>query len=200
MEKTPSTGALPPVCIAIGGGFDKLLGRYWPAQTVRILVNFHLVGFLKIHSFLFGIISQTTAKPSSVGLTLGLEKLISLMSSERWNFFLFLEGKVWFCFLFFVDFGLRSDDSTEKQILVCSRGGGGLLKERMELTGKLWQAGLKVISTFSLLSYCFCYPNRFLWQQILFCVMAFCWIPGSICSFCLTKSHRAIWIRPWKRN
>lgn len=36
----------------------------------------------------------------------------------------------------------RNEDSIG--ILVCSRGGGGLLEERMELVAELWEENIKV--------------------------------------------------------
>jgi hypothetical protein len=39
-------------------------------------------------------------------------------------------------------FSCRSETGTS--VLVCSRGGGGLLKERMEVVADLWAANIKV--------------------------------------------------------
>lgn len=34
---------------------------------------------------------------------------------------------------------------TSTDVLVCSRGGGGLLKERMQVVSELWAANIKVL-------------------------------------------------------
>lgn len=60
-----------------------------------------------------------SSSPGAVGLSVALEKIIHLTSAES----------------------CRSETGTS--VLVCSRGGGGLLKERMEVVADLWAANIK---------------------------------------------------------
>lgn len=60
-----------------------------------------------------------SSSPSAVGLSVALEKIMHLTSAES----------------------CRSETGTS--VLVCSRGGGGLLKERMEVVADLWAANIK---------------------------------------------------------
>eukprot|EP00850_Spirogloea_muscicola_P010860 SM000065S20209 [mRNA] locus=s65:314038:324123:+ [translate_table: standard] len=87
------TGTIAQGCIAYGGRYDPLIQRYWPDTALA-------------------------AAPGGVGLTMGVQKLISAAIAE------------W-----------RAEPMTDA--LVCSRGGGGLLKERMEVVADLWAGGIK---------------------------------------------------------
>eukprot|EP00850_Spirogloea_muscicola_P003239 SM000013S26408 [mRNA] locus=s13:225121:235378:+ [translate_table: standard] len=87
------TGTFAQGCIAYGGRYDPLIQRYWPDTALA-------------------------AAPGGVGLTMGVQKLISAAIAE------------W-----------RAEPMTDA--LVCSRGGGGLLKERMEVVAELWAGGVK---------------------------------------------------------
>eukprot|EP01018_Ginkgo_biloba_P015528 Gb_22304 [translate_table: standard] len=58
-----------------------------------------------------------SSSPGAVGLSVALEKIWRLTSLER--------------------------SETGAVVLVCSRGGGGLLKERMEVVAELWAANIK---------------------------------------------------------
>eukprot|EP00850_Spirogloea_muscicola_P013114 SM000087S23396 [mRNA] locus=s87:428700:439817:+ [translate_table: standard] len=87
------TGTIAQGCIAYGGRYDPLIQRYWPDTALA-------------------------AVPGGVGLTMGVQKLISAATAE------------W-----------KAEPMTDA--LVCSRGGGGLLKERMEVVAELWAGGIK---------------------------------------------------------
>jgi translation initiation factor 2-alpha kinase 4 len=56
--------------------------------------------------------------PGAVGLSIGLQKLIYAATAER-----------------------KQEATVE--VLVCSRGGGGLLVERMQVVAELWAANIK---------------------------------------------------------
>ena len=43
---------------------------------------------------------------------------------------------------------------TSTDVLVCSRGGGGLLKERMQVVSELWAANIKVLRQILLAVFC----------------------------------------------
>ena len=40
--------------------------------------------------------------------------------------------------------GSSNEVDSEIEVLVCSKGGGGLLRERMEVVSELWDADVKV--------------------------------------------------------
>ncbi|PIA29619.1 hypothetical protein AQUCO_05800029v1 [Aquilegia coerulea] len=62
-----------------------------------------------------------TNPPSAVGVSIALETVVHCSSVENRPF----------------------RNETSIPVLVCSRGGGGLLKQRMELVAELWQANIK---------------------------------------------------------
>eukprot|EP00268_Persea_americana_P003306 TRINITY_DN10996_c0_g1_i6.p1 TRINITY_DN10996_c0_g1~~TRINITY_DN10996_c0_g1_i6.p1 ORF type:complete len:1275 (-),score=277.01 TRINITY_DN10996_c0_g1_i6:717-4541(-) len=74
----------------------------------------HLVQQLWEHDYI-------TNPPGAVGISLALEKLLQHSS---------------------VDFKHSRNESISK-ILICSKGGGGMLEERMELVAELWEANIK---------------------------------------------------------
>ncbi|KAG0591417.1 hypothetical protein KC19_1G174500 [Ceratodon purpureus] len=84
---------IQPICLAVGGCYDRLLHRYW-------------------------IPNLAYSAPGMVGLSIAVQKLISLATAER-------------------------NLETGTEVLVCSRGGGGLLAERMEVVARLWAANIK---------------------------------------------------------
>uniref|UniRef100_A0A453CA91 Class II Histidinyl-tRNA synthetase (HisRS)-like catalytic core domain-containing protein n=1 Tax=Aegilops tauschii subsp. strangulata TaxID=200361 RepID=A0A453CA91_AEGTS len=70
--------------------------------------------------------THKTKPPGAVGVSIALEKFLPNNPSS--------------------DVGLpRIENSIS--VLVCSKGGGGLLNERMELVAELWEANIKVNST-----------------------------------------------------
>ena len=73
-------------------------------------------------------------------------------------------------------------------VLVCSKGGGGLLNERMELVSELWKANIKVGSK-SITS-----RVKLLWLWPLLIDLPF---SGSVCSSGRPKSARTVWICQW---
>ena len=80
-------------------------------------------------------------------------------------------------------------------VLVCSKGGGGLLNERMELVADLWKANIKVGSNFEK------YHRqgserrvKLLWLWPLLIDLLF---SGSVCSSGRPKSARTVWICQW---
>ena len=38
----------------------------------------------------------------------------------------------------------REEKPSSTDVLICAKGGGGLLRERMKLAAQLWEAGIKV--------------------------------------------------------
>ncbi|XP_031478528.1 eIF-2-alpha kinase GCN2 isoform X2 [Nymphaea colorata] len=78
--------------VAVGGRYDNLLHRMWDKE-------------------------HRSSPPGAVGLSLALEKIVHLTSSDR--------------------------TETNISVLVCSKGGGGFLEERMKLVAELWEANIK---------------------------------------------------------
>eukprot|EP00271_Cylindrocystis_brebissonii_P022999 TRINITY_DN917_c0_g2_i2.p1 TRINITY_DN917_c0_g2~~TRINITY_DN917_c0_g2_i2.p1 ORF type:complete len:836 (+),score=187.63 TRINITY_DN917_c0_g2_i2:294-2801(+) len=99
--------SVPCCCMAVGGRYDHLIKRLWPAAA-------------------------TSASPGAVGVSIAVQKLIIAASAARQA-----EG------------GLDGLSGSEllnagaADVLVCSRGGGGLLTERMEVVAELWEGGIK---------------------------------------------------------
>ncbi|KAL2612674.1 hypothetical protein R1flu_024366 [Riccia fluitans] len=83
---------IPGACVAVGGRYDKLIGRFWTN-------------------------SATNPPPGAVGLSIALQFLFDTTTADRG------EGAA--------------------DVLVCSKGGGGLLEERMEIVNDLWAANIK---------------------------------------------------------
>ncbi|XP_073387701.1 eIF-2-alpha kinase GCN2-like isoform X2 [Physcomitrium patens] len=85
--------AMKPLCLAVGGCYDRLLHKYWTPNLAY-------------------------GAPGMVGLSIAVQKLISIAMAER-------------------------KPETVTDVLVCSRGGGGLLAERMQVVAELWAANIK---------------------------------------------------------
>ncbi|CAN6448832.1 unnamed protein product [Victoria cruziana] len=80
--------------VAVGGRYDNLLHQMWDKE-------------------------HRSSSPGAVSLSLALEKIVHLTSSDR------TEANI--------------------SVLVCSKGGGGLLEERMKLVAELWEANIKAV-------------------------------------------------------
>mmetsp|Transcript_24442 Transcript_24442/g.77195 ORF Transcript_24442/g.77195 Transcript_24442/m.77195 type:complete len:536 (+) Transcript_24442:148-1755(+) len=91
------------MCIAVGGRFDGLLGRFWTPKA--------------------------GAPPAAVGLTINAERLAMVAMLRK-------EGEE-------EPPGAADSFVSQAEVLVCCRGGGGLLDERAELLAELWAAGVK---------------------------------------------------------
>ena len=103
------------------------------------------------------------------------------------------------------------------EVLVCSKGGGGLLRERMEVVSELWDGNIKasnqrVTLFISMLFYSVLWSsNRFYYwavsctryceDWILYSLkVAFCCVfvsPGRFCSLFVTKPYWTIWVCAW---
>jgi translation initiation factor 2-alpha kinase 4 len=111
------------------------------------------------------IISQKTKPPGAVGVSIALEKFLpnnpasdvglprlhnsSYTSWSRKNLFMHFispsNGSMGFPWMLLLCLDFRIEHSIS--VLVCSKGGGGLLNERMELVEELWEANIKVCYT-----------------------------------------------------
>ncbi|XP_066344278.1 eIF-2-alpha kinase GCN2-like [Miscanthus floridulus] len=88
-----------------------------------MLCSFEIYIFLDIAlQFIHLNTTQKSKPPGAVGVSIALEKFLPNNPSS--------------------DLGLRRIEPSIS-VLVCSRGGGGLLTERMELVAELWKANIK---------------------------------------------------------
>lgn len=157
---------------------------------------------------------QKSNPPGSVGTSLALETIVQhspvdfrpiryvlfvdfvcfsrLLLNQLCMFelFVYLDRflSVWFFFLFC--FCTRNEVSNS--VLVCSKGGGGLLAERMELVNELWEENIKVLRLKDL--------SCKLVAQLMFCsdCLILC-LSGWISPDTRSKPYRAVWIcqRTW---
>lgn len=75
-------------------------------------------------------------------------------------------------------------------VLVCSKGGGGLLNERMELVAELWEANIKVGAAEV-------FTCKGLWHKSVFISTESLLLSGPICPSGRSKSSGTIWICQW---
>lgn len=115
-------GMLPPVCIAVGGRYDRLIRSLWGAEGGTPLV-YHKQGR-----------GMPPGAPGGVGISLALHTLLSgadsLPSHEPGNPQA-VPGPDW------------GKAGPAAEVLVCSRGGGGRVEQRMVAASLLWAAGVK---------------------------------------------------------
>lgn len=108
---------------------------------------------------------QALSAPGAVGVSIALEKLILVAMSEGYNFYLhhnpmssyklftWAQAVIFSWPLYhiptilmeaYIVICLGSEpDSSSVEVLVCSKGGGGLLRERMEIVSELWDGSIK---------------------------------------------------------
>eukprot|EP00898_Chlorokybus_atmophyticus_P003003 jgi/Chlat1/3703/Chrsp251S03860 len=97
----------PSACVAIGGRYDGLVARLWPAESV-------------------------IGAPGAVGVSVACEKLAAARHRNMLEQAAAAGGAAG-------NGGLMYDTD----VLVCSRGGGGLLEQRMSLVAELWAGNIK---------------------------------------------------------
>ncbi|CAI5486798.1 unnamed protein product [Closterium sp. Naga37s-1] len=124
----------PPLCVAVGGRYDALLlhlssaaaagrGATWVAPLQRP----HIPLFFFLHSLALGQEGQEAVGGAvgggsgAVGFSVALHKLMAPSHPTTHH----------------------TSRQAAVDVLVCARGGAGLLSERMEVSARLWAAGIK---------------------------------------------------------